>query len=466
MTLPTHRKHIDNPPHQFSEMNTETVSELHQSLRRIFGDEADEVIQTRLENQEFQEAEQLLLTAGIDPNEVYEQAVDDIQLTERLMEQGINPPRRLDRLSEAEFFALDEHQLESYLTAYGIDVSAMVKKVTSDIQEQRQWYKFRWPQNWGISTDFWLRPPAIAATLAFCLVVVGGGLSLTFFQSKPVTDGFVAQIEPDKRLATPSLALNPSDSAISKDLFALASQPATQVALVNPVFDQDSEVGGWLPSIELNESFVMSDIQIPDSEKQLYVQARSVVVKHSEQLVQEPINLSKVTEFVFASGDTLSHGMSAAGLPANLWPAIIDRVGTQFQPGEKLIFYSQNDEFEQLVVIRKKQPKTIVTADLTVETASAVKTQIHTLQGRIDTSLYAALLNDVDESVVWRISTRLKHMKVPLKTLPKDSNYEIRIEKIVGKDGETIRYGTIKSIRINTKNKETSSKGHIYEYSV
>ena len=447
-------------------MNTETVSELHQSLRRIFGDEADEVIQTRLENQEFQEAEQLLLTAGIDPNEVYEQAVDDIQLTERLMEQGINPPRRLDRLSEAEFFALDEHQLESYLTAYGIDVSAMVKKVTSDIQEQRQWYKFRWPQNWGISTDLWLRPPAIAATLAFCLVVVGGGLSLTFFPSKPVTDGFVAQVEPDNQLATPYLAIDQSDSAISEDLFALASQPATQVALVNPVFDQDSEVGGWLPSIELNESFVMSDIQIPDSEKQLYVQARSVVVKHSEQLVQEPINLSKVTEFVFSSGDTLSHGMSAAGLPATLWPAIIDRVGTQFQPGEKLIFYSQNDEFEQLVVIRKKQPKTIVTADLTVETASAVKTQIHTIQGRIDTSLYAALLNDVDESVVWRISTRLKHMKVPLKTLPKDSNYEIRIEKIVGKDGETIRYGAIKSIRINTKNKETPSKGHIYEYSV
>ena len=136
MTLPTHRKRIDNPPHQFLEMNTETVSELHQSLRRIFGDEADEVIQTRLENQEFQEAEQLLLTAGINPNEVYEQAVDDIQLTERLIEQGITPPRRLDRLSEAEFFALDEHQLESYLTAYGIDVSAMVKKVTSDIQEQ------------------------------------------------------------------------------------------------------------------------------------------------------------------------------------------------------------------------------------------------------------------------------------------------------------------------------------------
>ncbi|MCS5659341.1 MAG: hypothetical protein NZ842_02940, partial [Dehalococcoidia bacterium] len=329
-----------------------------------------------------------------------------------------------------------------------------------------QWYKFRWPQNWGISTDLWLRPPAIAATLAFCLVVVGGGLSLTFFQSKPVTDDFVAQVEPDNHLATRSLALNQSNSAMPEDSFSLASQPATQVAFVKPVFDQDSEVGGWLPSIELNESVVMNDIQTPDSEKQLYVQARSVVAKHSEQLVQEPINLSKVTEFVFSSGDTLSHGMSAAGLPATLWPAIIDRVGTQFQPGEKLIFYSQNDEFEQLVVIRKKQPKTIVTADLSVETASAVKTQIHTLQGRIDTSLYAALLNDVDESVVWRISTRLKHMKVPLKTLPKDSNYEIRIEKIVGKDGETIRYGAIKSIRINTKNKETPSKGHIYEYSV
>ena len=57
-------------------------------------------------------------------------------------------------------------------------------------------------------------------------------------------------------------------------------------------------------------------------------------------------------------------------------------------------------------------------------------------------------------------------MKVPLKALPKDSHYEIRIEKIVSKDGETIRYGAIKSIRINTKNKETPSKGHIYEYSV
>ena len=466
MTLPTHRKRIDNPLHQFLEMNTETVSELHQSLRRIFGDEADEVIQTRLEDQEFQEAEQLLLTAGIDPNEIYEQAVDDIQLTERLMEQGIDPPRRLDRLSEAEFFALDEHQLECYLTAYGIDVPALVKKVTSDIQEQREWYKFRWPGNWGISTDFWLRPPAIAATLAFCLVVVGGGLSLTFFQSEPVTDGFVAQIEPDKRLATPSLALNPSDSALSEDLFALSSQPGTQVALVNPVLDQDSDVGGWLPSTELNRSVVIDDIQIPDSEKLLNVETRSVVVKHSAQLVQEPINLSTVTEFVFSSGDTLSHGMSAAGLPPNLWPAIIDKVGTQFQPGEKLIFYSQNDQFEQLVVIRKKQPKTIVTADLSMETASAVETQIRIIHGRIDTSLYAALLKDLDESVVWRISTRLKHMKVPLKTLPKDSNYEIRIERIVGKDGETIRYGVIKSIRINTQNKETSSKGHIYEYSV
>ena len=54
MTLPTHRKHIDNPPHQFLEMNTETVSELHQSLRRIFGDEADEVIQTRLEDHNYE----------------------------------------------------------------------------------------------------------------------------------------------------------------------------------------------------------------------------------------------------------------------------------------------------------------------------------------------------------------------------------------------------------------------------
>jgi hypothetical protein len=447
-------------------MNTETVSELHQSLRRIFGDEADQVIQTRLENQEFQEAEQLLLTAGIDPNEVYEQAVNDIQLTERLMEQGINPPRRLDRLSEAEFFALDERQLESYLTAYDIDVSDMVKKVTSDIQEQRQWYKFGWPQNWGISTDFWLRPPAIAATLAFCLVVVGGGLSLTFFQSEPVTDIFVAQVEPDKGPATPSLAINQIASAIPEESFALASQPATQVALVNPVFNQDSDIGGWLPSTELNKSVVINDIQVPDSEKGLYAEARSVIATRSAQLVQEPINLSKVTEFVFSSGDTLSHGMSAAGLPANLWPAIIDRVGTQFQPGEKLIVYAQNDQFEQLVVIRKKQPKTIVAADLTVETTSPVKTRIHIIHGRIDTSLYTALLNDLDESVVWRISTRLKHMKVPLRTLPKDSHYEIRIEQIVGKDGETIRYGAIKSIRINTQNKETSSKGQIYEYSV
>ena len=146
----------------------------------------------------------------------------------------------------------------------------LVKKVTSDLQEQRQWYKFRWPQNWGISTDLWLRPPAIAATLAFCLVVVGGGLSLKFFQSKPVTDDFVAQVEPDNHLATRSLAFNQNNNAMPEDSSPLASQPATQVAFVKPAFDQDSDVGGWLPSIELSESVGMSDIQVSDSDCLLY----------------------------------------------------------------------------------------------------------------------------------------------------------------------------------------------------
>jgi len=160
-------------------MNIKTQNEFQQLVRRILGEEAEEFIQSNIENYELREAERTLLSVGIDPDELFEQTVDDIRLTERLIDNGIDPPRKLDRLSEAEFSALDDRQLEAYLTAYGIDVPAMVNELESKIQEKKPWYSLQWPRKWGRLENSWLHQHAFAATLAFCLIVVGGGAGLT-----------------------------------------------------------------------------------------------------------------------------------------------------------------------------------------------------------------------------------------------------------------------------------------------
>ena len=82
-------------------MNIKTQNEFQQLVRRILGEEAEEFIQSNIENYEFREAERTLLSVGIDPDELFEQTVDDIRLTERLIDNGIDPAEAASRIVSA-----------------------------------------------------------------------------------------------------------------------------------------------------------------------------------------------------------------------------------------------------------------------------------------------------------------------------------------------------------------------------
>jgi len=154
-------------------------------------------------------------------------------------------------------------------------------------------------------------------------------------------------------------------------------------------------------------------------------------------------------EFIFEPGDTLSHGMARSGLPASLSMALAEKVGTDFWPGDKLIIYFENDEFEQLVVIRRKKEQTTVTADLKTSTAPIGTTNMIEVTGEIKSSLYVALEKKLDSNAAQRISWLLQSREVPLNMLPKGATFTVRIEHITDVDGETLGYGEIKSVQLD-----------------
>ena len=447
-------------------MNIKTQNEFQQLVRRILGEEAEEFIQSNIENYELREAERTLLSVGIDPDELFEQTVDDIRLTERLIDNGIDPPRKLDRLSEAEFSALDDRQLEAYLTAYGIDVPAMVNELESKIQEKKPWYSLQWPRKWGRLENSWLHQHAFAATLAFCLIVVGGGAGLTVVSLRDTT----MDITPSQNIA--QLALTKPDVEVVTE----KPQPLATISLSQAIPTAETELVALVsenePAFFYWDNLASADYQTStlestnntylDSPSSLTALTKFAAVVNSKE---PPIDRTQIKEFVFARGDTLSHGMLASGLPIHLWREITRKIGSQFHPGDKAIFYFQNDQFEQLLVIRKKKQRTIITADMNVKTVAVGKIKIQTVTGLVETSLYDALIKDLDESIVWRISYLLQHHKVPLKALPKGSTYEVKIERVLGQDGEIIRYGSITSVHIDAGSKGTYSIDNKGSYS-
>ena len=441
-------------------MNIKTQNEFQQLVRRILGEEAEEFIQSNIENYELREAERTLLSVGIDPDELFEQTVEDIRLTERLIDNGIDPPRKLDRLSEAEFSALDDRQLETYLTAYGIDVPAMINELESKIQEKKPWYPLQWPRKWRPLEKLWLHQHAFAATLAFCLIAVGGGAGLTVVSLRDTTMDItpsqnIAQVAPTKP-DVEVVAEKPQPVAVATISLTQAI-PTAETKLVALVSDNEPALFYWdnLASADYQTSaFESTNHTYLDSPSSFTALTKFAAVVNSKE---PPIDRTQIKEFVFARGDTLSHGMLASGLPIHLWPEITRKIGSQFHPGDKAIFYFQNDQFEQLLVIRKKKQRTIITANMNVKTVAVGKIKTQTVTGLVETSLYDALIKDLDESIVWRISVLLQHHKVPLKALPKGSTYEVKIERVLGQDGEIIRYESITSVHIDAGSKGTYS---------
>jgi len=469
-------------------------------LKRILGEEADPLIQM-LRQQSGDEA--LLKSHGIDSNAMLGRAKAQISRAEKLTEHGINPPIPLEELTDGQFEALDIPTLEKYLAAGDVDVPKLLtrtKQLLEDAKPKPAPGFFarlsarlpRWPS----------APVAGLAVSAMVLVAVGVGVLRLAPQSptapavqlqEPALSVMLAETAPQKPLAkalpvpetlsaqAPELQMAESstlqesaqveiaampasdapDTAIATALEEETPVPATEVEEVEEVeVVEVTEVTNTVEhTVAATQTPYEQEAPLPMSEEVALAQnlgaeseAQSNAAPESQwALTAAPVEPAgkQTIEFIFEPGDTLSHGMARSGLPASLSMALAEKVGTDFWPGDKLIIYFENDEFEQLVVIRRKKEQTTVTADLKTSTAPIGTTNMIDVTGEIKTSLYVALEQKLDANAAQRISWLLQSREVPLTMLPKGATFTVRIEHITDADGETLGYGEIRSVQLD-----------------
>jgi len=449
-------------------------------LQRILGEEAEPLIQM-LRQQSDDEA--LLKSHGIDTDAMLKRAKAQISHAEKLIEHGINPPIPIEDLTEAQFEALDIPTLEKYLAAGDVDLQRLLTRTRQLLEDAKPKpapgffasISARLPRWQGI-------PVAGFAVSAMALVAVGiGVLTLT---PKTPRESLVQLQEPALSV---TLTENPQQQSAAKTLKASDAlsvpTPESESAAVPDVTGtlaarqtstlSDSVLSGIN---ETNETEIAEAMPTPSSVASAPVQTQHEIGRQTGESTPPPQNLiaeiepttdtvpqsqwaltatpadpagKQTIEFIFEPGDTLSHGMARSGLPASLSMALAEKVGTDFWPGDKLIIYFENDEFEQLVVIRRKKEQTTVTADLKTSTAPAGISNMIEVTGEITSSLYVALEKKLDANAAQRISWLLQSRKVPLNMLPKGATFTVRIEHITDADGETLGYGEIKSVQLD-----------------
>jgi len=452
----------------------------HSLLQRILGEEAGPLIQM-LRQQSDDEA--LLKSHGIDTDAMLKRAKAQISHAEKLIEHGINPPIPIEDLTEAQFEALDIPTLEKYLAAGDVDLQRLLTRTKQLLEDAKPkpaagffaGISARLPRWQGI-------PMGGFAVSAIALVAVGiGVLTLT---PKTPRESLVQLQEPALSV---TLTENPQQQSAAKTLKASDAlsvpTPESESAAVPDVTGtlaarqtstlSDSVLSGIN---ETNETEIAEAMPTPSSVASAPVQTQHEIGRQTGESTPPPQNLiaeiepttdtvpqsqwaltatpadpagKQTIEFIFEPGDTLSHGMARSGLPASLSMALAEKVGTDFWPGDKLIIYFENDEFEQLVVIRRKKEQTTVTADLKTSTAPAGISNMIEVTGEITSSLYVALEKKLDANAAQRISWLLQSRKVPLNMLPKGATFTVRIEHITDADGETLGYGEIKSVQLD-----------------
>jgi len=461
-------------------------------LRRILGEKADAVITaTRMQQSDAA----LLQSHGIDVDAMHKRAAAKIAKAEALVAHGIHPPVPIEDLSEEQFEALDTQTLESYLAASGIDSNALLAKVQNLIHEATP--KVTWHERLQAMLPRWQSTPVLGmAVSAMALVAVGIGVlrvapqepigsipaqdeaqTLALAKAVPMNlpgsteseqglreGGAVAlnkklsqtpdMAEMDKRPVAENrvMAVGPGTAeairsqsqaqpqvaavAIPADTLMALSQPPPALEVTIPLtntIEADAAVSAPLASIDVNDALATPQWALTSAP-------------------DESASEHKIV-FIFKPGDTLSHSMAQSGLPVELWAKLAERVGSNFHPGDKAIIYFENDEFEQLVVIRRKKERTTVTADLKTNTVAVGTTTTIEVTGEIQTSLYVALEEKLNANVAQRIAWLLQSRDVPLTTLPKGSTFSVRIEQITGADGETLRYGQISSVQLDAGGK-------------
>jgi hypothetical protein len=453
-------------------------------LRRILGEKADALI-TATRRQQSDTA--LLRSHGIDVDVMHKRATDQIAKAEALVAHGIHPPVPIEDLTDEQFEALDTQTLERYLGASGIDSNALLAKVQNLIHEATP--KATWHERLQAMLPRWQSTPVLGmAVSAMALVAVGVGV-LRVAPQEPIVS-IPAQDEAKALALAKEVPMNlasrtESEQGLRKggglvfdmgemdkrtvvDNRVKAAKPGA-ADLIRPQSQIQPQVAAVaIPTdtlLVLNQPPPAPEATIPvtntveagatPSAPLASVDVNDALAKPQWALTSAPNESASEhkIEFIFKPGDTLSHSMAQSGLPVELWAALAERVGSNFHPGDKAIIYFENDEFEQLVVIRRKKERTTVTADLKTNTVAVGTTTTIEVTGEIQTSLYVALEEKLNANVAQRISWLLQSRDVPLTTLPKGSTFSVRIEQITGVDGETLRYGQISSVQLDAGSK-------------
>jgi hypothetical protein len=456
-------------------------------LRRILGEKADALISA---TRRQQSDKALLRSHGIDVDVMHKRASAQITKAEALVAHGIHPPVPIEELTDEQFEALDTQTLERYLGASGIDSHALLAKAQNLIHEATP--KVTWHERLQAMLPRWQSPPVLGMAVgAMALVAVGVGvLRVAPQESIPAQDeakalalakevpmNLASRTAPQQGLRKGGglvfdmkLVQTPGMAAISKrpvaKNMAKAVEPAT-ADLIRPQFQIQPQVAAVaIPTdtlMALNQPAPEATIPVTNTvEADAAVSAPLASVDVNDALATPQWALTSAPnefasehkiEFIFKPGDTLSHSLVQSGLPVELWAKLAERVGSNFHPGDKAIIYFENDEFEQLVVIRRKKERTTVTADLKTNTVAVGTTTTIEVTGEIQTSLYVALEEKLNANVAQRIAWLLQSRDVPLTTLPKGSTFSVRIEQITGVDGETLRYGQISSVQLDAGGK-------------
>ena len=470
-------------------MTNSTTDDL---LRRILGDKADAVITaTRMQQSDAA----LLQSHGIDVDAMQKRASAQITKAEALVAHGIHPPVPIEDLTDEQFEALDTQTLEQYLGASGIDSNALLTNAQNLIDKATP--KAAWHERLQAMLPRWQSAPVLGMAVgAMALVAVGIGV-LRVAPQEPILS-IPAQDEAQTLALANAVPMNLPDSskseqglraedavAFNKQLLqtpdmaemdkrteamnmAKAAEPGSAKAIRSQSQTQPQVEAVAIPTdtlMALNQppSAPEATISLTNTvEADATVSAPLASVDVNDALAKPQWALTSAPnesasghkiEFIFKPGDTLSHGMAQSGLPVELWAALAERVGSNFHPGDKAIIYFENDEFEQLVVIRRKKERTTVTADLKTNTVAVGTTTTIEVTGEIQTSLYVALEEKLNAKVAQRIAWLLQSRDVPLTTLPKGSTFSVRIEQMTGADGETLRYGRISSVQLDAGGK-------------
>ena len=499
-----------------------TENDSHDLLRRILGEEEAGDILTQV--QARQSDQQLLAAAGIDAEAMLTRATAQITLAEQLAEHGVTPPRTIEHLTDDEFQALSNEDLEHYLAGYGIDIDALLARTEQLIEDQAPQPAANWLTKLGGFLPRWPTGPALGAAVSAVLAL---GIGITVLRmlppekppvataslpAKPEAVTLARSATVNGKPAAPGADLDSAPAAASSEVASLLTDKSTAVQLASATAEsirKDESLKRQEMAMESKAVMEQETVMRAAEEKKKMADASNppetllalteqpapaqralaqTVLAETEPAPPSPaaalkVDLKKplddaawavtstapvtaapgaqITEFIFGPGDTLSHGMASSGLPTKLWAALAERVGNDFRPGDKAIFYFENDQFEQLVIIRRKKERTTVTADLKTNTVPVGTTTTIEITGKIQTSLYVALEEKLNAAVAQRISWLLQSRDVPLTTLPKGSTFSVRIEQITGPDGETLRFGAIKNVQLDAGHKGNFTVGKL-----